>query len=172
MADAKISAFNALTGANVDTAADVMAIVDTGSTETKKITVAELAAAVTATQAQQETGTATTVFVTPGRQHYHTSAAKFWIKCNPSGSIQGSYNVTSITDGGVGILTVTIATDFSSDAYCAQASAVIANTGAFFLAVDGTVAPAAGSIQIRCKDSATNLQDPDFWFVSGFGDQA
>ena len=37
MADSKISALTALTGANVDTAADVLAIVDTGVTTSQKI---------------------------------------------------------------------------------------------------------------------------------------
>lgn len=42
MANAKISALTALAGANVDTAADVMPIIDTSTTTTKKITVDEL----------------------------------------------------------------------------------------------------------------------------------
>lgn len=42
MADTKISALTALTGANVDTAADVLAIVDTSATATKKIPIDEL----------------------------------------------------------------------------------------------------------------------------------
>ena len=42
MADTKISALTALTGADVDTAADVLAIVDTGVTTTKKILIDEL----------------------------------------------------------------------------------------------------------------------------------
>lgn len=42
MADTKISALTALTGATVDTAADLLPIVDTSVTTTKKITVDEL----------------------------------------------------------------------------------------------------------------------------------
>lgn len=42
MADTKISALTALAAADVDTAADVLAIVDTGATATKKITVDNL----------------------------------------------------------------------------------------------------------------------------------
>ncbi len=42
MADTKISGLTALTGANVDTAADLLAIVDTSASATKKITVDEL----------------------------------------------------------------------------------------------------------------------------------
>lgn len=46
MADAKVSALAALTGANVDTAADVLMIVDTDATASKKITVDELRTAI------------------------------------------------------------------------------------------------------------------------------
>jgi hypothetical protein len=42
MADTKISALTALAAADVDTAADVLAIVDTGATTTKKIVVDDL----------------------------------------------------------------------------------------------------------------------------------
>lgn len=45
MADAKISALTALTGAQIDAAADVLAIVDTSVTTTKKVTIGELASA-------------------------------------------------------------------------------------------------------------------------------
>lgn len=48
MADTKISALTALTGANVTAADDVLAIVDTSVTTTKKITVAELATGMSA----------------------------------------------------------------------------------------------------------------------------
>lgn len=46
MADSKISALTALTGANVQTSADVLAIVDNSVTTTKKILAGELAAAI------------------------------------------------------------------------------------------------------------------------------
>ena len=77
-----------------------------------------------ATQAEQETGTSTTVGVTPGRQHYHTSAAKAWatIDCTGTVTISDSYNITSIADIGVGNIDVTIATNFSSVNYSAIAT--------------------------------------------------
>lgn len=46
MADTKISALTALAAADVDTAADVLPIVDTGATATKKITVDNLRTAI------------------------------------------------------------------------------------------------------------------------------
>lgn len=68
MADTKISGLTALTGASVDTSADVIPIVDTSVTTTKKITVAELAIALGATgasQAELDAGTVTTKFIPP-----------------------------------------------------------------------------------------------------------
>lgn len=63
MADTKISALTALTGANVDQLADVMPIVDTGVATTKKILVSELAQSMMVLGTEQATtaGTAITV---------------------------------------------------------------------------------------------------------------
>lgn len=71
-------------------------------------------------QAEQETATDTTTFVSPGRQHFHPSALKFWGFTTYSGGTptqQVSYNITSIADTNLGDLTVTIATDNSTDNY-------------------------------------------------------
>lgn len=59
MADSKISALTSLTGASVDGAADVLAIVDTSVTTTKKITVDEalLAMLASTTNARFKVGT-------------------------------------------------------------------------------------------------------------------
>lgn len=69
-----------------------------------------------ASQAEQEAGSSTIVFTTPGRQHFHPSAVKCWGMTTGGGtpSLSASYNMTSITDAGTGKLTFTIATDFSS----------------------------------------------------------
>ena len=74
MADTKISALTALTGANVDAAADYLAIVDTSVTTTKKILVSELFKGQTTTTAFENATTlltiggtgATAVFAIPG----------------------------------------------------------------------------------------------------------
>ncbi len=70
-----------------------------------------------ATQANQETGTSTTTYVSPGRQQYHPSAAKAWLKWSYSTgtpTIDSSYNVTSLTDNGTGDLTVNYTTALSA----------------------------------------------------------
>lgn len=127
-----------------------------------------------ATQAELEAGSVTTTFTTPGRQQFHPSAAKVWGYVVISAGTPGiliSHNVTSVTDVGVGVLGVTIATDFSSDTYAVQAEA--SN-------LDPTTDPtfdrvwnhnmAAGSFQITASDGATDI-DPLVWSFAAFGDQ-
>ncbi len=72
-----------------------------------------------AAQSDQETATSTALAVTSGRQQYHPSAAKAWL-ITPTGfaSIANSYNVTSLSDDGVGRCGVTLTTAFSSTNYC------------------------------------------------------
>jgi hypothetical protein len=131
-----------------------------------------------ATQAEQETATSTTTYVSPGRQHFHPSAAKFWAHFGTSGNLLAGYNVTSITDGGGGNATVVIATDFSSADYCVGVS--IENLDATIdSATDGMIAmiaagnQAAGSVQVINKtDGGTAATDPTTWNVWGFGDLA
>ena len=80
----------------------------------------QTSATVLATQAEMETGTALTSFVTPGRLQYHDGVAKAWSRTGAwpgSGSnftISDSYNVDSIADNGAGLFTHTWTTDFAS----------------------------------------------------------
>lgn len=131
-----------------------------------------------ATQAEQEAGSVTNKAVTPGRQHFHPSTAKFWLKAGTTGNNLASYNVASLTDTGTGVLTITIGTDFSSSDYCVQVA--ISNLDA---TIDATTdkqtcmianaSQAAGSVQVLCSnETATSASDPQFWFVNGFGDHA
>jgi hypothetical protein len=121
-----------------------------------------------ATKAEQEAGTTQAAFVTPALQQSHPSAAKFWITCNESGTIIASYNVTSITDVGVGQVTVTIGTDFSS-AHEAVSVSVIDGTDTV---VAQLVVHAAGSITAQCVTvGGVALNDPNYWFFIGFGAQ-
>lgn len=77
------------------------------------------AATPAASQAEQEAGSSTTVFTSPGRQQFHPSAAKVWVDYDQSGvpAVDASYNVTSVTDGGTGVWTIVIANDFGDANY-------------------------------------------------------
>jgi hypothetical protein len=115
---------NGLTAdASPDGANDFVITYDASATTNKKVLINNLTGSslIAATQAEQETGTSTTVYVTPGRQQFHPSAPKVWGLVTDSGgttlSLSTSYNVTSISDDAVGIFTVTIANDMSSGTY-------------------------------------------------------
>ena len=130
-----------------------------------------------ATQAEMEGGTSTTVIVTPGRQHYHPSAAKFWVKTRPGAVNDASYNVTSVLDTAAGITVVTIATDFSSSNWCCQCSCestsdtmTVTNLKTVRI---GLGDQAAGTVSIEVHDFTAItavLEDPTAWHVMGFGD--
>ena len=125
-----------------------------------------------AVQSEMETGTSTILAVTPGRQHFHASAAKCTGNVTVSGgtpTLQSSYNVTSITDTAVGNVLITIATDFSSANY-----AVIAITDRAGASASTTnyAAPAVGSVAINSLDgTGTVAIDPTAYSFAFFGDQ-
>ena len=129
--------------------------------------------AVVATQAEQEAGVSLTVATSPGRQHFHPSAAKCWVDFSVAGVVAASYNITSVTDSGAGDWTVNIATDMSSGDYCAGASENPSG-GTYNLTI-GVLTLAAGSFRILSIDTSTSaFRDPNSGpvFAWAFGDQA
>ena len=136
---------------------------------------------VAATQAQQETGSITTFPVTPGTQHFHDSAAKFWTRSNVTAGVPAtpgndSYNVTSITDTALGVMTVTIATDFSSANWCSlmMLERAVTTSGAADWRIMTVRAStiAAGSCAYESANEAAppSADDPQSWHCVGFGD--
>lgn len=133
-----------------------------------------------AVQSEQETGTDNTRVVTPGRQQYHPSAAKFWVKwTGGSTTIVVSYNMTSIANTAVGDNDGTIATDFSGADWCGIVRTFDSANGwdAQECENSGLNAQAAGTFGVLCSvitdgtTAATVLTDPNSWHVVGFGDQ-
>lgn len=122
-----------------------------------------------ATQAQQETGTAINIFVTPGRQQYHASASKAWVVIEYSAgtpAATASYNVSSLTDSatGDGLINMTVA--FSGATYVGVAANKTnqAHSGIF-------IHPSSAS---ACRWLTTNLSAAaadDNISVALFGDQ-
>lgn len=124
-----------------------------------------------AIQSEMEAGSDATRAVTPGRQHYHPSAAKCWAVVSVSAgtpSLDASYNITSITDTGTGQLTITIGTDFSSSDWAAICT-LFTGTDRFAQ----IASRAAGSVQIDVWDvsGAGVTGDPLGYSFVGFGDQ-
>jgi hypothetical protein len=101
MADTKVSGLSAITGVNIDSAADVTYIVDTSATTSKKVVIDELAVAM-------KIGT--------------------WalVANNGSASISASHNVASVNRTAAGLVTVTFTTAFGSANYAAVATSVSA----------------------------------------------
>lgn len=126
-----------------------------------------------ASQAEMETATSTTVYVSPGRQQFHPSSPKVWVNFNQTGTqaIGESYNVTSITDNGVGDTTITIATDFSTATYnVVHHSTETIGSSSNEHSTLGT--RAAGTCQILCNASnGSSASDHAYVGVVMFGDQ-
>jgi|CXWL01.1.fsa_nt_gi hypothetical protein len=133
-----------------------------------------------ASQAEMEAGASLTVYVSPGRQHNHPSAVKFWINFNGTGTIaqRTSYNVTSITDNGVGDYTVTIATDFSSADWVPFSMIGRDTTAAAAMGIHAELyraVMAAGTLRVLVSydggGTGAVAQDAEWVHIGGLGDQ-
>jgi hypothetical protein len=136
-----------------------------------------------ADQSAMEAGTSLLKVVSPGVQHFHPSAAKFWAKVTVSGgtpTLQSSYNVSSITDLSTGILGVTIADDFSGVHWCCGVTTERESIGTSdqdtrYCNIRAGQ-QAAGTIHLdsfagNFGSNTISLTDPAAWHVWGFGDQ-
>lgn len=122
-----------------------------------------------AVQTEMETGTDVLLAVTPGRQHFHPSAAKCWAYVTVAAGVptlQASHNITSITDTALGQLTITIATDFSSVNWVGLGLTEGASNS--YTEADSKT---AGSVILVSHDDAGPNEDPEAWNFVGFGDQ-
>lgn len=129
-----------------------------------------------ATQAQQEAASATNVFVAPGRQQYHPSAAKAWVNFNGAGTvaIRRSFNVSSITDNGIGDYTVNFTTAFSAADYAFALSAGrgAATAGGWASVCEPfTVDPTVNAFRFITVSGGGAANDPPWVGAAFFGDQ-
>ena len=123
-----------------------------------------------ASQAEEEAGSSTVVYTSPGKQQFHPAVAKGWLKFNGSGTIaiDVSYNVTSIADNGVGEYTVTWATDFSGTEYS------VVGLGNPVLAFGFPENQLAGSVfveNVSITGGGINVDGADI-AIAAFGDHA
>jgi hypothetical protein len=126
-----------------------------------------------ADQTEMEAASATNRAVTPGRQQFHPSACKCWGMTTGAGTpvlASPSFNTTSITDSGTGILTVTIGTDFSSANYSALASST--ENAVTIPKIVSSRTKAAGTVLFDCDNDASTASDPTVGYNwAMFGDQ-
>ena len=130
----------------------------------------QTSATVLATQAEMETGTALTSFVTPGRTQYHPGVAKSWVSYDYSTgtpTVMGSYNISSLGDDGTGHIQVNYDTDLSA-AHGATVGLIQAGAGGYSMAGSSQ---AVGSVDVWVSDDNHTLGDFDGSVVI-FGDQA
>ncbi len=111
---------------------------------------------------------------TPVANHiYRESTHKAWALVTVAAgtpSITVHHNVTSITDGGAGLLTVTWETDFSTANYCVNATARgTAGANHLIASVDDAVSPTAGAVKLTCYTGGNVAADPTAWNVSAIG---
>lgn len=128
-----------------------------------------------ATQAEMEAGSSNLRWVTPGRQHFHPSAAKAWINFNGSGTpaARQSYNVSSITDNGLGDYTLNFTTSFSGADYAFTATCGSATSTNVQVAYQASAAPTASAFRFRTSDlTAAALVDATWIGAAFFGDFA
>lgn len=150
------------------------------SNKTKKALVSDivtLAAPVAATQAEMESGSSTTVMVTPGRAHFHPSAAKFWasFSCGAgTPSLDASYNVTSISDRGSGLFTANFTTALSSANYSWGGGAYDSSTttacGIGVTSTESAPSTTAFQFVVMYWTGGTVNNTPEQVTVHGYGD--
>jgi len=167
----------AITGTDtgrVTTPANVKAVLDARAASDTVSGLAEIAI-----QSEMETGTDTGRIVCPGRQHFHPGHPKCWayVTGNGTPSISASYNITSISDTGVGILTVTIANDFTNGNWTLVATA--GNDNSDYATGEGVSvsyhSKTAGTVVLIADDGdedggQSDLADPWAWDFVAFGD--
>lgn len=125
-----------------------------------------------AVQSDQETATSTTLAVTPGRQQFHPSASKAFVKftgqaTNGACVITASYNVSGVSRTATGSYTITFATAFSSANYACFVTQVVGATNGW-----GQVqSEAAGSVSVAFITLGPAAFDPGSGMVTCSGDQ-
>lgn len=141
-----------------------------------KVPLGTMATGNVATQADQETATSVTAGVTPGRQHFHPSAAKAWVDFNGTGTlaVNASYNISSVVDGGVGVYSPTFSINFSSANYacCYGVGDYGSQVGFVAIGVSGSANKSASACLINTLSTGAASTDFAQVCLSFFGDQA
>lgn len=127
-----------------------------------------------ASQAEMEAGTATDVLVTPGRQRFHPAHPKAFAVVQTNGAAAASFGVSSVSDDGVGLFTLTWSTAFSSVSYAVLANAqsdATGSAGGIRIAQINNSNKTTGSCQVHVLDDSGSGADPNVTHVMALGDQ-
>jgi len=106
---------------------------------------------------------------------YRDNICKGWANVSVSGgtpTLNADYNVTSITDSGVGLLTVTWETDFSSANYAVTAMVRGSSGSRHIVAtINEANAPLVGSCVISAATGGNVADDPQAYYIVAYGAQ-
>lgn len=110
--------------------------------------------------------------VTPDVMRFHPGICKAWVVGDFAAGITVSYNVSSLTDGGTGIVTVAWGNDFSSGNYSTfgQAYSDATTPNVVTRNVAGGVSSADANFR-NFESSGGTLADATNWSIAAFGDQ-
>ena len=106
---------------------------------------------------------------------YRDNICKGWGHVSVSGgtpTLNADYNVTSVTDSGVGELTVTWETDFTSANYALlPGGRGPAGSDHIVFDIDADNAPGTGSCRLTAATGGNVLADPQIWTFAAYGVQ-
>jgi len=123
-----------------------------------------------ATKAEMEAETAIAHFAPPDLVKNSPGVAKGWVSyTQTSDTVNASYNLTGISDGGAGTSTITWATDFSTINHCAVA--MVRNVAATNEHISMNAAPSVTATSISTAAPDGTRVDMPHYFVAVFGDQ-
>lgn len=128
---------------------------------------------IAATQTDQETGTSTTTFVSPGRQQFHPSAAKAWGYATYAAGVPtlaANFNISGIVDNGLGDIDFTIGTDMSTGNFASGGSADAGASRAYVTQTFNN--SSAAYVRVLISNDAGGASDPTTVSMWAFGDQA
>jgi len=139
-----------------------------------KVELLDASISAAASRAEQEAGTEAAKYVAPATQRFHPSACKAFVVFDgdPVAILGTDYNVTSITDLGVGDYRVTWDTNFSNVNYVCIGMNTSAGSGDSETISQKAGTPAVGAIDLQSRRASTGASiDPTHVFIAAFGDQ-
>jgi len=141
----------------------------------ESISFSKFLSSVFATKTDMEDETANKIVLADKARH-SPGTAKMWANWTLSlgvVTLQNSYNVSSLTDNGVGDFTINYTTAFSNDDYAlvgtTQRDTAVGNALLIFALKNG-VAPATASARVVTVNANAQLEDPERVGVGAWGD--
>lgn len=131
------------------------------NTNTTQLATTAFVLAQAASAAEVTTATSTTKFVAPGTMIRHKGTAKVWAKADTAGSLLAGYNISSVTDVGIGEVTFNYAITLGA-LYCAVGFFGNGVTAALTIYAS---ASSTTSFSMRLYDG-TSFVDPASWFLT------